>query len=114
MDVVAKTLLELSTGTAGNSSSGGADIESAELKARVVATITNIQTKYQTFMKYADTFVNALSGFTTKTANMYGKNAAFDKVYDAVKYVENIGGKAAEMVQGLVSLMCLVNHVFRR
>ena len=101
VDIVSKALLQLSTSSDSSAAStGGAGVESADLKAKALLAITTIQTTYKAFVKSANAVVDNLSGFTTTGADKFNK---FDKVFEAVKLLEDIGGKAAEMVKKLVS-----------
>ena len=96
VETISKTLLELSTSNAG--------VAAAELKARVVGAINNVQAKYKDFVKYANTIVGSLSQFPSLgRRRLSDKNGKIDKAFDGVKLLEDIAGKSA-MVLDVVSL----------
>ena len=105
-DILSKAVLQMSKSKAGEADTlvdTGIGFVEAELKARALEAIENIETRYQGFLANATVIVNNLAGgFESLGSDQFESNAAFRALLDAVDIMNELTGKA-EMATDLIA-----------
>ena len=105
-DILSKTVLQLSKSEVGEADAlvaTGVGFVEAELKARALEAIENIETRYRGFLANATVIINNLArGFESLGSNQFESNAAFRALFTAVEMMNEVTGKA-EMATDLIA-----------
>ena len=105
-DILSKTVLQLSKSEVGEADAlvaTGVGFVEAELKARALEAIENIDTRYRGFLANATVIINNLArGFESLGSNQFESNAAFRALFTAVEMMNEVTGKA-EMATDLIA-----------
>ena len=105
-DKLSKTVLQLSKSKAGEADASvatGVGFVEAELKARALEAIENIETRYRRFLANATVIINNLAGgFESLGSDQFESNAAFRALFAAVEIMNEVTGKA-EMATDLIA-----------